>query len=242
MKIRNSFRIPASVDEAWKVLNDVPRVARCAPGAQLLEERPDGSYVGTVAVRLGPVALSFKGVFAYKEKDEAAKRVLADASGTEAKARGTAKAEVVFQLSPDGDGTKVDVESDVTLAGSIAQYGRGAALIQSTAQVIIDQFAKNLAVELGGTPTPAPIAMPVAAPVAAPIETAAPAMDTAAPSPAPAPVVASAEIAELKQMIATLSQQLQRIEAKLTPVADVTPISGFAVARQVIANWFAGSK
>lgn len=231
MKIRNSFRIPAGIDEAWEVLNDVPRVARCAPGAQLLEERPDGSYVGTVAVRLGPVALSFKGVFAYKEKDLAARRVLAEASGSETKARGTARADVVFQLTADGDGTRVEVDSDVTLAGSIAQYGRGAALIQSTAQVIIDQFAKNLAIELSGAP--APLAAPApATPPAAP----AAAVEAAAAVPAAAP---PSEIAELKQMLAALAQQLARIEAKLNPVQ---PISGFAVARQVIANWFTGGK
>ena len=231
MKIRNSFRIPAGIDEAWEVLNDIPRVARCAPGAQLLEERPDGSYVGTVAVRLGPVALSFKGVFAYKEKDLAARRVLAEASGSETKARGTARADVVFQLTADGDGTRVDVDSDVTLAGSIAQYGRGAALIQSTAQVIIDQFAKNLAIELSGAPAPAATLTP-------PPTVPAAAHEAAAAAPA-ATATTSGEIAELKQMIAALAQQLARIEAKLNPVQ---PISGFAVARQVIANWFTGGK
>jgi carbon monoxide dehydrogenase subunit G len=188
MIIRNSFRIPAPPAAAWVVLNDIPRVARCAPGAELLEEREDGSYVGTVAVRLGPVSLSFKGVFAYKEKDEANYRVVADASGNEAKARGTARAVVTFTLAPDGTGTRVDVESDVQLAGSIAQYGRGAALIQSTAQVIIDQFATNLAKEFNADQPP--VAAPTAAaPVAAPVESAA---GDGAPAPAaqPEPLVA----------------------------------------------------
>jgi carbon monoxide dehydrogenase subunit G len=160
MKISNSFRIPAPPDQAWEVLNDVPRVARCAPGAQLLEQRDDGAYVGTVAVKLGPVALSFKGTFSYKEKDPVARRVVAEAAGNEAKARGTARANVVFTLADDPIGTKVDVASDVTLAGSIAQYGRGAALIQSTAQVIIDQFAANLAKEFNAGTPPPPAAEP----------------------------------------------------------------------------------
>ena len=83
MKIRNSFRIPLPPDQAWAVLNDIPRIAGCAPGAELLEQRPDGAYVGTVAVRLGPVALSFKGTFAYKDRDDAARRVVAEASGSD---------------------------------------------------------------------------------------------------------------------------------------------------------------
>ena len=171
MKISNSFRIPVPPAQAWEVLNDVPRVARCAPGAQLLEQRDDGAYIGTVAVRLGPVSLSFKGTFLYKEKDEAAYRVVAEASGNEAKARGTARANVVFTLAPEGTGTRVDVETDLQLAGSIAQYGRGAALIQSTAQVIIDQFATNLAKEFNAGMAPAPVAQAAeTAPAPLPVE------------------------------------------------------------------------
>lgn len=189
MKLRNSFRIPVSPEQAWPVLNDVPRVARCAPGAQLLEQRENGAYAGTIGVRLGPVALSFKGTFIYLERDDAARRVLAEASGEEAKARGTARAQVAFVLVADGAGSRVDVDTDLQLAGSIAQYGRGAALIQSTAQVLIDQFATNLARELTAAPpdAPEPVAAPVVdAPGVAPEAAAAP-VAAAPPPPAPAP-------------------------------------------------------
>lgn len=155
MKIHNAFTVPLPPDEAWRMLNDVPRVARCAPGAELLEQKEDGSYVGTVAVRLGPVQLNFKGTFAYREIDEAAHRVVADASGADTKGRGTARATVAFALAPAQEGTRVLVDTDVQLAGSIAQYGRGAAVIQNTAQVIMDQFAKNFAAQVA-TPDGAP--------------------------------------------------------------------------------------
>ena len=153
MKVHNELRLNVPIDQAWALLNDIPRVARCAPGAQLLESRPDDSHVGTIAVKLGPVALTFKGTVAFLEKDAANHRVVAKAQGNEEKARGTATADVVFTLSPDGEGTKLAGDSDITLAGYIAQYGRGAALIQSTAQVIMGQFAKNLEADLnsGGT-------------------------------------------------------------------------------------------
>ena len=183
MKIRNSFRIPLPPDQAWAVLNDIPRIAGCAPGAELLEQRPDGAYVGTVAVRLGPVALSFKGTFAYKDRDDAARRVVAEASGSEQKARGTARAAVIFTLTEEGTGSRVDVDTDVQLAGSIAQYGRGAALIQTTAQVIIDQFAANLAREFGGNAAPTPT--PAAA--AAPADTTPAGAAVAPPPPPPLP-------------------------------------------------------
>jgi carbon monoxide dehydrogenase subunit G len=150
MKIKNQFRVPLPVADAWVVLNDIPRVAHCAPGAELVEARPDGSYIGTVRVKLGPISLSFRGTLVYQERDEASHRVVAEASGNEERARGTARALVAFVLSPEGNETRIDVETDVLLAGSIAQYGRGGALIQSTAQVLMDEFARNFAAEFGG--------------------------------------------------------------------------------------------
>jgi carbon monoxide dehydrogenase subunit G len=149
MKIHNEFTVPVPPAEAWAMLNDVPRIARCAPGAQLLEQGEDGAYVGTISVRLGPVLLNFKGKLAYKEVDETNHRVTAEASGSETKARGTAQANVTFALAEAIEGTRVLVDTDVQLAGSIAQYGRGAALIQNTAQVIMNEFARNLAAQLG---------------------------------------------------------------------------------------------
>jgi uncharacterized protein len=162
MKIHNEFKVPVPPPQAWTMLMDVPRIARCAPGAQLIEQSEDGTYTGTISVRLGPVLLNFKGKLIYKEVDGANHRVVAEASGSETKARGTAQASVAFVLVDAAEGTRVLVDTDVQLAGSIAQYGRGAALIQNTAQVIMNEFARNLAAQLGpqdgnedGPPDPA---------------------------------------------------------------------------------------
>ena len=149
MRIHNEFSIPLPPAEAWVMLNDIPRVARCAPGAELVEQNDDRTFEGTISVRLGPVLLNFKGTVVYREVDEANHRVVAQATGNETKARGSARAEVVFALLPADEGsTRVQVDTDVQLAGSIAQYGRGAAVIQNTAQVIMDQFALNFAEHL----------------------------------------------------------------------------------------------
>jgi hypothetical protein len=102
-----------------------------------------------VRVKLGPVALSFRGVLAYKERNEMAHRVIAEATGNEERARGTARALVTFTLVPQKDATEVAVDTDLQLVGAIAQYGRGSALIQSAAQVLMNEFAANFAAEFG---------------------------------------------------------------------------------------------
>jgi hypothetical protein len=97
-----------------------------------------------VRVKLGPVAVAFQGRAKLENVDEAARTVRVKASGTETKGRGSAQADVVFRLNPDGDGTKVDIDTDVNLAGAVAQYGRAQGVIADVAQVVIDTFADNL--------------------------------------------------------------------------------------------------
>ena len=41
MKLENEFRVDVPVEEAWRVLLDVERIAPCMPGAQLQEVEGD---------------------------------------------------------------------------------------------------------------------------------------------------------------------------------------------------------
>ena len=144
MDIKNSFEVPLTVDEAWKVLLNIKRIAPCMPGAELLEVIDPESYKGKVSVRLGPVALSFVGTARFEEIDEGRHRARVKGQGLDAKGRGGASGVVTFMLSPIEGGTKVDVDTNLNLSGSVAQYGRGAGMIQDVATQIIRQFATAL--------------------------------------------------------------------------------------------------
>ena len=73
MIISNSFDIPLPPDQAWPLLMDVPRIAPCLPGAELLEALPDNAYKGKVSVRLGPVSLAFAGTAKFEHIDAVAR-------------------------------------------------------------------------------------------------------------------------------------------------------------------------
>jgi len=144
MEIRNSFEIPLPPDAAWTLLMDIPRIAPCMPGAELTGETADGGYEGKVSVKLGPVALAFKGVAHFVERDAAARRAQVKGQGADQKGRGGASGLVTFELSPSGAGTRADITTEVTLSGLVAQYGRGAGVIQGVATQLCNQFADNL--------------------------------------------------------------------------------------------------
>src|SRR5258708_25728169 len=81
----NSFEVPLPPAQAWPVLMDIRRIAPCMPGAELTDVVDDKTYKGKVAVRLGPVALSFCRVGMFEESDNASPRARAKAHGTPAK-------------------------------------------------------------------------------------------------------------------------------------------------------------
>jgi hypothetical protein len=128
---------------------DIRRIAPCMPGAEVTEVVDDKTYKGRIAVRLGPVALTFAGVITFEALDDANYTARVRAQGSDAKGRGAANATASFRLEPAGSGpagsgTKVLVHTDLALSGAVAQYGRGVGIIQATAAAIMTQFAANL--------------------------------------------------------------------------------------------------
>ena len=159
MEFDNSFEVPLPPAEAWTVLMDIRRIAPCMPGAELTEVVDERNYKGKVAVRLGPVALAFAGLVTLEEIDNANRAARVKAQGTDSKGRGGANAIVTFRLDDvSGGGSKVLVHTDLTLSGSVAQYGRGVGMIQTTAAQIMNQFANNLKSQIARESTAAPAA------------------------------------------------------------------------------------
>ena len=143
MLIKNDFEVAQPVEKVWEFFGDIPKVAACLPGTELTTDLGDDSYEGTVVVRMGPVKLSFAGKAKITERDEAARRIVVDASGAEARGRGQAAMVVTAALSPAGQGTKVAVAQDLQLSGAAAQYGRG--MISDVTNVLMRDFSANLA-------------------------------------------------------------------------------------------------
>ena len=148
MQLENSFTIDAPIEKAWEALNTPQTIAPCFPGATLTEYEGD-SFSGTVKVKLGPISLTYKGKGVYKERDDAAHRVVIDASGRDSRGNGTAEATVTGTMTADGpDKTSVTMVTDMKITGRPAQFGRG--VISDVADKIIGQFASCVASKLQG--------------------------------------------------------------------------------------------
>lgn len=214
MEFDNAFDVPLPPAEAWTWLLDIERIATCLPGAELTEVVDAQTYKGKVGVRLGPVALSFVGQAKLEETDAAAHRARMRATGADSKGRGSTSALIDFSLQPIGDGssTRVDIHSNVTLTGSVAQYGRGSGMIQSVAAQLIGQFGDCLRARILESRAAAQaVALPAAATAAdAPASAAEPAAGSTT-RPAPAATQAAKPISGFSLLFGALLASLRNL-------------------------------
>ncbi|MCZ2821629.1 SRPBCC domain-containing protein [Modestobacter sp. VKM Ac-2977] len=145
MQLENAFTVPVPIDEAWRVLLDIERIAPCMPGAALDSVTGD-DFTGRVKVKLGPIALTYQGKASFVEKDEAAHRAVIDARGKDQRGNGTAAAVITATLAAEGDTTRVDVLTDLNITGRPAQFGRG--VMTDVGNKLLGQFADKLSAQL----------------------------------------------------------------------------------------------
>jgi len=143
VRLENRFEVAAPVDEAWALLNDIPRVVPCMPGAELTETVDANAWKGVVHVRLGPVALQFGTDVAREAADDAAHRVVLVTKARELRGRGSAQATIESSLREVDGTTNVEIVTELNLQGAVAQYGRG--LVPEIAAQLTKQFADNVA-------------------------------------------------------------------------------------------------
>ena len=160
MKVENAFDVPASVDEAWRLLNDVPEVVPCMPGAELVEVVGDDAWKAKLHVRLGPIALQFLADVTREQMDETAHRAVLAVKARASKGRGSAEATIESSLAATEAGTHVALVTELALRGAVAQYGRG--VVADVASRLTAQFAECIAAKLVAAPAAPP---PEAAPI-----------------------------------------------------------------------------
>ena len=141
MELTNEFTVPVPVERAWEVLTDVELIAPCLPGAQLQEIEGD-EYRGIVKVKVGPITAQYKGAAVFQEQDEAARKLILKAEGRDTRGQGSASALITVNMSETGGSTHVTVDTDLTIKGKVAQFGRG--MIADVSAKLLTEFVECL--------------------------------------------------------------------------------------------------
>ena len=139
-KITERFEVQAPVERVWKYLIDPASVVQCLPGAELLETHDDGTFVGQIKVKVGPLSMSYKGKGSFTEKNDESHTARMVGEAREVGGSGSTKVTMVSTVTAlDGGGSAVSVDADINLVGRIVQFGRG--MIEEVSRQMFRQFA-----------------------------------------------------------------------------------------------------
>jgi hypothetical protein len=90
-----------------------------------------------------------------QELDEASHTVTMYATGRDKRGQGSAKATIVSTMREEGDVTRVEVETDLTITGRLASFGRGG-MIQDISHRLMKDFADCLQQRIEAPPAAEP--------------------------------------------------------------------------------------
>jgi uncharacterized protein len=139
-KIEERFEVQAPVERVWNFLIDPKRVVDCLPGAQLLEQQDEHTFLGAIKVKVGPLSMSYKGQAKFTEVSEETHQVRMVGDAREVGGSGSTKVSMLSVVIPlASGGSQVSVTADVELVGRIVQFGRG--MIEEVSRQMFRQFS-----------------------------------------------------------------------------------------------------
>jgi uncharacterized protein len=216
VELVNEFEVGTDLEEAWRVLTDVERIAPCLPGAELREV--DGEeFRGVVKVKVGPITAEYKGKASFRELDAVAHRAVLAAEGRESRGQGSASAIITAQLEPSGKGTKVSVVTDLSITGKVAQFGRG--VLADVSSKLLAQFADNLesmVLSAGTASTSASNSAPTSAPAS------------------PDGAAHKARSSRDNEDDGAAAAQVRKLEPPSAEPVDLVDLAGGSVARRIV--------
>jgi len=166
-KIEERFEVKAPVERVWKYLIDPKRVVQCLPGAELLEQQDERTFLGAIKVKVGPLSMSYKGQAKFTDINEETHQVRMVGDASEVGGYGSTKVSMLSTVTPlNGGGCEVLVNADIDLVGKIVQFGRG--MIEEVSRQMFRQFSTCVRQQLEVADEPQPLDQPADQPVAQP--------------------------------------------------------------------------
>jgi uncharacterized protein len=160
--LSEEITIPSPVAAVWPLLADPALVATCIPGASLTATDVSGVYQGTVRVRFGPTAATFRGEarIAYHPDTLSCTIEGRGIAGRETRA----SASGVVHVTSRGDDTVVQIEGDFTVNGPLETVA--AAGGSDVARALLAEFSRNVVrlITTEGDPAPEAEAIPLVEP------------------------------------------------------------------------------
>jgi carbon monoxide dehydrogenase subunit G len=120
-------------------LLDVNKIVGCVPGAELAEVVDPTTFKGKVKIKVGPITVAYNGTARIADRDDANHSATLEAEGRETTGPGSARAKAFMSVAADGAGSTVKIVTDYSVAGRVAQFGRG--VMEDVSRRIVNDMA-----------------------------------------------------------------------------------------------------
>jgi carbon monoxide dehydrogenase subunit G len=142
MDITEQTRIPSPLAEVWPLLSDPAAVAGCIPGAQLAPDQGDGVWRGSIRVRFGPTAATFRGE-ATLDFDHEAHRCTIEGRGIDQRGASRALSSGTILAEEEAGATLLTVSGGFTVTGPLETFANAGGV--HLARALLAEFSANMA-------------------------------------------------------------------------------------------------
>jgi carbon monoxide dehydrogenase subunit G len=139
MQLENSFSVGAPPERVFAYLLDVNKIVGCVPGAELSEVVDPSTFKGKVKVKVGPITVAYNGTAKIADRNDTERTATLEAEGRETTGPGSARAKAYMSVLPEGGGSVVKIVTDYSVAGRVAQFGRG--VMEDVSRKIVNEMA-----------------------------------------------------------------------------------------------------
>ena len=135
MKLSGSYEIDAPPEQVWHALTNPESLKGCIPGCQRLEAVGEDDYEAALSIALGPIRGNFDAKVSMREQmPHESYRLVVESRGS----AGFVNGDAVVNLTPNGEGTTVQVDGDAQAGGLLARVGQR--MMESVSRSMMDRF------------------------------------------------------------------------------------------------------
>jgi uncharacterized protein len=144
MKLSARYSFNAPQEKVFSALVDPAVIQKCIEGCEKMEKTGEDSYDAHLKIGIAGLKGSYVGKILIEEKKEPESFALrVEGKGAPGWVKGTAK----IQISPNGEGSELQCDSEGQVGGVIAAVG--SRLIEAVGKRMQDDFFRKLGEQLG---------------------------------------------------------------------------------------------
>ena len=142
VRLERDYGLDVPADAAWTLMQDIREVAACMPGASIVEQTGETTYVGEMRLKVGPVSSAFKGDIEVLGLDAERQELRMRGEGGDTKGSSSASMTLQARIVDEGaERCRLEGVCTIELKGKMASFG--GRMLENISDRLLSQFVAN---------------------------------------------------------------------------------------------------